>query len=185
MLGAVLLDNEALDHALEFLIPDDFYREAHRKILRAMIDLSDRNEPVDPITLTEALRTKGELETDRRPHLPRRAGRYGADRRQRRPLCAHRAREVRAAQPRSTATEIASGAYEAPADVDQFLDDAEHKIFDISERRIRPSSTRCATLTRDSMKAIEGCTSASELVTGVPTGFTDLDRMTAGCSRPI
>ncbi len=62
VLGGILLDNAALDRAVELIIADDFYREAHREILRAMIDLSERHEPVDLVTLTDALRTRNELQ---------------------------------------------------------------------------------------------------------------------------
>ena len=62
MLGAILLDNEAINQALEVLSADDFYRETHREIYRAMTDLTDRNRPVDAITLSEALRTRNALE---------------------------------------------------------------------------------------------------------------------------
>ena len=62
VLGAVLLENEAINQALEVLNPDDFYRESHREIFRVMTELSDRNQPVDAITMTDALRTRGKLE---------------------------------------------------------------------------------------------------------------------------
>src|SRR5215831_10666568 len=61
VLGGILLDNTALDRLAEVLQPDDFYREAHRKIFRGMQRLSERNEPVDLITLSEELRGRGEL----------------------------------------------------------------------------------------------------------------------------
>jgi replicative DNA helicase len=62
VLGGILLENDAINLVLEFLRPEDFYRESHRKILRAMIELSDRSEPVDLITLSEHLKNRGELE---------------------------------------------------------------------------------------------------------------------------
>ena len=101
VLGGVLLDNTALDRAIEFVTADDFYREAHRKIMRAMIELNQRGEPVDLVTLSDALKTRGEHRRHRRRHLPGRAGRQGANRRQRRLLRAHRAAEGDPAQPDS------------------------------------------------------------------------------------
>src|SRR5690242_12967697 len=62
VLGGVLLDNTALDRVLEFVRADDFYREAHRRIFRAMVSLSERNEPADLVTLAETLRQRGELQ---------------------------------------------------------------------------------------------------------------------------
>ena len=79
----------------------------------------------------------------------------------------------------SIATDIAS-AYEAPADVDGFLDQAEHRIFEISERRIKPSFHTMPELTRESLKILERLYENREMVTGVPSGFIDLDRITAG-----
>src|SRR6266404_6753779 len=62
VLGGILLDNEAINQVLELLRPEDFYRESHRKIFRAMIEITDRNEPVDLITLSDFLKSKNELE---------------------------------------------------------------------------------------------------------------------------
>ena len=180
VLGAILLENEAINQALEVLNPDDFYRESHREIFRVMTELSDRNQPVDAITLTDALRTRGKLEAIGGPA-------YIAELAACVPTAsnvAHYARIVREKAVlralASTATEIASSAYDAPARVDEFLDEAEHKIFEISERRIRASFHTMHELTRESLKIIERLYERKEMVTGVPTGFTDLDRITAG-----
>src|SRR5580658_1073299 len=163
VLGAVLLENEAINQALEILTPDDFYRETHREIFRAMMDLSDHNQPVDAITLTDALRTKGVLEQVGGPA-------YIAELADTVPTAANVAHYARIVREKAVlrslatiATDIASSAYEANADVDEFLDTAEHRIFEISERRIKPSFH-----------------DMRELVTGVPTGFKDLDVLTAG-----
>ncbi|HVN27327.1 MAG TPA: replicative DNA helicase, partial [Candidatus Binataceae bacterium] len=78
------------------------------------------------------------------------------------------------------ATDIASSAYEANANVDEFLDTAEHRIFEISERRIKPSFHTMPELTRESLRILERLYENRELVTGVPTGFKDLDVLTAG-----
>jgi len=180
VLGAVLLENEAINQTLEILTAEDFYRETHREIFRAMMDLSDHNQPVDAITLTDALRTKGVLEQIGGPA-------YIAELADTVPTAAnvsHYARIVREkAVLRSLATiatDIASSAYEANADVDEFLDTAEHRIFEISERRIKPSFHDMRDLTRESLKILERLYENRELVTGVPTGFKDLDVLTAG-----
>src|SRR5262245_241445 len=62
VLGGVLLDNAAMDRALEFVTAEDFYREAHRKIMRAMVDLNQRGDPIDLVTLADALKGRGELQ---------------------------------------------------------------------------------------------------------------------------
>src|SRR5260370_25889067 len=121
VLGAILLENEAINQVLEILVEDDFYRETHRAIFRAMVDLSDHNQPVDAITLTESLRNRGSLEqiggagyiAELAAIVPTAAN------------VAHYAKIVREkAVLRSLATiatDIASSAYDAPSAVDEFL----------------------------------------------------------------
>jgi replicative DNA helicase len=180
VLGAILLDNDAINQTLEILTTEDFYRETHREIFRAMVALVDRLQPVDAITLTEALRTSGTLEAGGGPA-------YIAELATVVPTAAnvgHYARIVREKAVlrslASAATEIASGAYESPPDVDQYLDEAEHRIFEISERRIRQSFHSMNEVTRASIALLERLYERKEMVTGVPTGFLDLDRLTAG-----
>jgi replicative DNA helicase len=180
VLGGVLLDNTALDRALEFIAADDFYREAHRKIMRAMIELNQRGEPVDLVTLADALKGRGDLQDVG-------GAAYVAELAEKVPTAANVGYYARIVRQKSvlrslihTATEIATRGYESGADVDQFLDDAEHKIFEISERKVRPQFFRIREIMVDSMKAIEQLYERKELVTGVATGFIDFDRMTAG-----
>ncbi|MFQ5667352.1 MAG: replicative DNA helicase [Candidatus Binatia bacterium] len=180
VLGGVLLDNNALDRALEFVGPDDFYREAHRRIMRAMLELNQRGEPVDLVTLADVLKVQGELQDIG-------GAAYLAELAEKVPTAAHVAYYARIVRQKAvlrtliqTATEIATLGYESGADVDQFLDQAEHKIFEISERKVRPTFFRIRDIMVDSMKAIEQLYERKELVTGVPTGFVDLDRLTAG-----
>lgn len=180
VLGAILLDNEAINHALEVIGDEDFYRETHREIFRAMVELSDRNQPVDAITLTEALKTKGVLEQVGGVS-------YIAELADAVPTAANVSYYARIVREKSIlrslatiSTSIASSAYEQPANVEEFLDEAEHRIFEISERRVKPAFHSMAELTRESVKLLERLYENRELVTGVPTGFTDLDTLTAG-----
>jgi replicative DNA helicase len=180
VLGAILLENEAINQALEILSAEDFYRESHREIFRAMVELSDKLQPVDAITLTDALRARGALEAIV-------GAAYIAEVVACVPTAANAAHYARIVREKavlrslaSIATDIATSAYEAPRNVDEFLDEAEHRIFEISERRIRPSFHAMPELTRESVRMIERLYETKELVTGVPTGFLDLDRITAG-----
>jgi replicative DNA helicase len=180
VLGGILLDNNAMDRALELVTADDFYREAHRKIMRAMIDLNQRSEPIDLVTLSEALRGRGEL-----PDVGGAA--FLAELADKVPTAANVTYYARIVREKSvlrglieTATEIATKGYEAGGDVDAFLDQAEHKIFEISDRKVRPHFFRIRDIMVDSIKAIEQLYERKELVTGVPTGFVDFDRLTAG-----
>jgi len=180
VLGGVLLDNTAIDRALESVSPDDFYRESHRKIMNAMIELNQRGEPVDLVTLAEMLKSRGEL-----PDIG--GAVYLAELAEKVPTAANVAYYARIVREKAilrsliqTATEIATSGYEPTAQIDQFLDEAEHKIFAISERKAKPTFFRIRDIMVDSLKAIEQMYERRELVTGVPTGFIDLDRMTAG-----
>ncbi len=180
VLGGVLIDNTALDRAIEVLIPEDFYRDAHRKIMRAMIELSERHEPVDLVTLTDALRGRNELQDVG-------GASYLAELTERVPTAANVAYYARIVKDKAilrtlieTSADIATRSYEAPTDVEAFLDHAEQQIFALSERKTRPSFFRVRDIVIDSMKAVEQLYERRELVTGVPSGFVDLDKKTAG-----
>jgi replicative DNA helicase len=180
VLGGILLDSHALDRVIETMSDADFYRESHRKIFRAMIALSEKGEPIDLVTLTDTLKARGELQdvggatylaelTDKVPSAAN---------------IAHYARIIREkAVLRSLITvsnEIASRCYNGEEDIEQFLDEAERLIFDVSEKRVRPSFFKMGDMIMDTIKTVEKLYERKELVTGVPTGFLDLDRMTAG-----
>src|SRR5437773_8541572 len=180
VLGGVLLDNTALDRVVELLQPDDFYRGAHRKLFSAMLALSDRSEPVDLITLSETLRLRGDLADVG-------GTAFLAELTERVPTAANIVYYARIVRDRAilrglitAATEIATRGYEASGDVAELLDRAEQVIFNISERRVRAAFTKLSDVLVDSIKTIERLYEHKQSVTGVPTGFTDLDRLLAG-----
>jgi replicative DNA helicase len=180
VLGGVLLDNTAIDRVLEFVRADDFYREAHRRIFRAMLGLAERNEPVDLVTLSESLRQRGELQDVG-------GAAYLAELAERVPTAAnvnHYARIVREKAILraliNTATEIASAGYQDQRDVKDLLDRAEQSIFQISEREVKPAFVRMDALMTDAFKTVEKLHQQKQAVTGVTTGYVDLDRLTAG-----
>jgi replicative DNA helicase len=180
VLGGILLENEAVNQVLELLRPEDFYRESHRKVFRAMIELSDRSEPVDLITLSDCLKSRGELEAvggtaylaSLADFVPTAAN------------ISHYARIVREKSILrsliSTATEIATRGYEEQGSVEEFLDSAEKVIFDISEKKIKASFVAVGDMIKDTLKTVEKLYERKEMVTGVPTGYDDLDKLTAG-----
>ena len=180
VLGGVLLDNTAIDRVLEFVRPDDFYREAHRRIFRAMLALAEKSEPVDLVTLAEVLRQRGELQdVGGAAHLAELAERV--------PTAAnatHYAKIVREkAILRSlitTATDIVTNGYEDTRDVKDLLDRAEQSIFQISEREVKPAFVRMDSLMTDTFKIVEKLHQQKQAVTGVTSGFADLDHLTAG-----
>ena len=180
ILGGVLLDNEAINAVIELVNPDDLYRESHRKVYRAMVDLWDRNEPVDVITLSDHLKARGELEDVG-------GSAYLAELASQVPTAANIAYYARIVREKAilrhlirTSTDIASRGLEERGDVDTFLDDAERAIFDISEKRISSSFVRVGDVMTDTIKKVDELYHRKEMVTGVATGYRDLDQMTAG-----
>jgi replicative DNA helicase len=179
VLGGVLLENEALNKALEILRPEDFYREAHRKIFSALIDLSDKGEPADLVTLTAALQLKGDLEVvggsaylaTLVDYVPTAANIVYYCRMVKDKAVSRRLIQV--------ATEIATRGYEG-GDVEADLDWAEKSIFEIAGSKAKPSYFSTREIMKDTFKTIEKLYDRKELITGVATGFNDLDLMTAG-----
>jgi replicative DNA helicase len=180
VLGGILLENDAINQVLELLRPEDFYRESHRKIFRATIELSDRSEPVDLITLSDYLKGRNELEAVG-------GTAYLASLADSVPTAANISYYARIVREKSilrslisTATDIATRGYEEQGNVEEFLDRAEKVIFDISEKKIKASFVAVGDMIKDTLKTVEKLYERKEMVTGVPTGYEDLDRLTAG-----
>ncbi len=180
ILGGVLLENDAINTVIEMVNSDDLYRESHRKIYRAMVELWNSNEPVDLITLSDHLKVKGELEAVG-------GSAYLAELASQVPTAANIAYYARIVREKAilrhlirTSTDIAARGLEERGDVDTFLDDAERAIFDISEKRIRASFVRVGDVMTDTIKKVDELYQRKEMVTGVATGYGVLDRMTAG-----
>jgi replicative DNA helicase len=179
VLGGILLENEALNRALELLRPDDFYRESHRKIFSVLIELSEKGEPADLVTLSAALQARGEIDAvggsaylaTLVDYVPTAANIVY--------YCKLVKEKALARQLITVATEIATRGY-AGGDIEQNLDWAEKSIFEIAGAKTRPSYFSTREILKDTFKAIEKLYDRKELVTGVPTGFADLDLMTAG-----
>ncbi len=180
LLGAVLLENEALSRALETLSPDDFYYESHRIIYQCMIDLFNKNEPAYLITITEILNKKGKLEQVG-------GASYIADLSEKIPTAANIEYYGKIIKEKailrnliSSATEIASKAMKAGDNVEDILDFSEKAIFRIAEHQIKPSFYPLKEIITSSFKNIEKLYEKKELITGVPSGFSDLDYLTSG-----
>jgi replicative DNA helicase len=180
VLGAVLLENEALNRLLEILREDDFYREAHRRIFSAILHLYEHSEPVDLITLSEVLKTRGELDSvGGVEYLNSLVNGV--------PTAANITYYAKIIKEKAIlrklinrATEIVSQSYSNSGDVDEFIDQAERAIFEISEDRVRPSFYPIKDLIKSSFKTIERLYEKRQLITGVPTGFQRLDELTSG-----
>jgi replicative DNA helicase len=132
VLGAILLDNQALNKVLEVLSPNAWYREAHRKIFQAMIDLSETNEAIDQITVCEQLRRRNELEqVGGAAYLAQLVAQV--------PTAANVRHHARIVQDKSllrnlitVATDIVASGYQDVEKVDDLIDQAERKIFELA-----------------------------------------------------
>ncbi len=180
VLGAILLDNEALLKALEIITPEDFYRDSHKKIFNAMIELFEKNEPIDIITLTDHLRMKDQLETIGGVSYLTSLVNFV-------PTAANVRHHARIVREKSlmrgliqTATEIVSMVYEEGLPADDLVDIAEKNIFAISDKRVKTSFSKLKDVIKDSFEMIEGLYDRKEAITGVPSGFHDLDELTTG-----
>ena len=180
VLGAILLHNDAFNLAAEVIDSADFFRDAHRRIFDKMVKLSERGDAIDLVTLKEELGRAGELEEVGGPAyitalvdgVPRSTNiDYYA-----------RIIKEKATLRRliSSANKIVTTAYEGAEDADLILDQAEHAIFAIADDKVRDGFVSLRDLAQSSLETIEKLHAHKELITGVPTGFTDLDEMTSG-----
>jgi replicative DNA helicase len=180
VLGAILLRNDAFNTAAEHIDADDFYRRAHGRIFNKMVVLSERNDAIDLITLTEELTRAGEIDEVGGPaYIARLVDGV--------PRSANVEYYARIIKQKSTlrslihsAQEIQKTAFEGDLEVDEILDDAERQIFQIADKRLRTGFTPLSELVRGSFDTIQKLQEHKGAVTGVPTGFTELDEMTSG-----
>ncbi len=180
VLGAILLEKDSLPKAVEVLKPTDFYKEGHRRIFEAMIALFERSEPVDLLTLREELRRRAELEQ------------IGGE-----VALATMVEEAATAAHVSTyaeiirekallreliriATELIGQSYEARENVDELLDQAEQRVFQLSERRLQGTAIAVRFILKETFEYIERLYERKEQVTGLATGIKKLDLTTSG-----
>ncbi len=183
ILGGILLENEAINRVLDILVPEDFYRESHRKIVKAMIELNEYREPCDLITLTTVLKKRGELEEVG-------GGAYLATLVDFVPTAANIAYYARIVKEKaiarnliSAATEIVTDGYDEQSEIEQLLDKAQKTIFEISENRLKTPYFQLSAILKDTIRHIGELYEKKDHTTGVPTGFIDLDEKTAGFQR--
>ncbi len=179
LFASVLLDNDVLSDIIEIITPHDFYKTSHQKIFEAILDLFQRNEPIDLITLANILKKKGYLEDiggasylawlmdSPMAMNPKSYAKIIRDK-----ACLRRLIEK--------SGEITRRCFEDMEDAEDIIDFAENTIFQISQDRIKPSFYHIGKLVEFSIDKLEERQGSNALVTGVSTGYTDLDRMTAG-----
>jgi len=183
VLGAILIDNPSFNQAAEVIDAADFFRDAHRRIFEKMVGLSERNQPIDPVTLKDELTRSGELDEVGGPA-------YVASLTDGVPRSANVEYYARIVKEKSTlrrliqsATEVLTRAYDAEEEADNLLDEAERSIFQIAEHRLRSGFVPLSQLVNTGYELIEKLQEHKGLVTGVPSGFVDLDEMTSGFQK--
>jgi replicative DNA helicase len=183
VLGAVLIENNALLKVLDVIGESDFYRTSHRRIFHAILSLFDRNEAIDLVTVTEQLQRQNDLETVGGPS-------YLSALSERVPTAANVKYHARIVREKAllralltATTEIAGRVYEDSEEAESLLDFAEKTVFEISDHRIKSSFVAMRDVVNDSFKMIEELYSRKETVTGLSTGFRDMDEMTTGLQK--
>ncbi|MBL7825942.1 MAG: replicative DNA helicase [Saprospiraceae bacterium] len=180
VLGALMLDRDALPLVMDILRPESFYKEGHQMIYRAVVRLFERSNPVDLLTVTEELKKSGELDKAGGAYYlveltHRVASAANIEYHARIIAQKHIQRELI-----HVSTNVIRDAYEDTTDVFNLLDDAEKGLFAITQNNLSRSYESMGTLSAKVLKQIEEMTLKGDGLTGVPTGFTDLDRLTSG-----
>jgi len=183
VLGSMLLDREAIAQAVEMLEASHFYKEAHRKIFSAILKLFDENKGVDIITLIEELKKSGALDEAGGPayvtmlssNVPTAAN------------FLHYAKIVKEKTIRrnliNAATQIISDSYDLASETDRVVDKSEQLIFDVSSKRVVSRFSMLRDVIKSSIETIDNLYQRKENITGLATGFRDLDIKTAGLQK--
>ncbi len=180
ILSAILIDNNTLLDVIELLAVDDFYKTAHQKIFAAIIDLFDKGEPIDLVTLANNLDESGHLEDiGGATYLARLVDAV--------PLAVNAPHYAKIVHDKASlrklianANAIAKRCFKDEGDVDDVIDFAETSIFEISEKKSQQSFYPLSKLILQNIETLEEKQGNRSLVTGVPMGFTLLDNMTSG-----
>ncbi len=180
VLGAMLLSGDAVEGAVTMVHATDFYRPAHARIFTAVSDLYTRSIPVDHLSVADRLESTGELEAaGGKPYLLDLSGAV--------PTTANWQRYAEIVKRTSmlrqligAATQIVAMGYEAPDDLDEVVEDAERLIFQVTNKRVASNFREMKELLKLSFNQLEELFERKEHVTGVPTGFGELDKLLAG-----
>lgn len=180
ILGGLLLEKEAFDQIADLLEPEDFYSPANQKVYQVIRELHSKNKPIDLVTTTDALQSRQEFDS---------VGGYVylAGLLEKTISAAHISTYAQIVRDKAllrklihTSTEIIETAFSSNQDVDVLLDRAEAEIFKVSQKNAGQGLTGSMEIVKDSIKKIELLYQRQEDITGLATGFTDLDKMTAG-----
>lgn len=180
VLGAMLLSREAIADAIEVLETDHFYKPAHGHVFEAIMSLYGAGQPVDAVTVAEELSRANLLEAIGGPGLL-------IDLQASTPAIGNAAHYAKIVEEHallrrmiSVSNEIAEMAYSMPDDVVKAVDDAEARMFDVAQRRVANTTAPIKDLLSANLDRLELLYERGESITGIPTGFTDLDELTSG-----
>lgn len=180
VLGALMLEKDALSAVIDILKPDVFYKDSHQKIFGAIQALFQKSSPIDILTVTAQLRQQGELEMIGGAY-------YITELTNRVASAANIEYHARIISQKfiqreliRISTEIISNAYEDTTDIFDLLDHAEKNLFDIAQNNLRRDSRKMDDIIRESLENLEKIKDKVDGLTGVPSGFTALDRITSG-----
>ncbi len=183
VIGALLLEKDAYSMVSDILKPDCFYDNIHRKIYTAIVDLAMLQRPVDMLTVTEQLRKKGELEEVGGPFYitqltTKVLSAAHVDYHARIIAQKHLARELI-----SFTSEVQGKAYDESMDVDDLMQEAEGKLFEISQRNVKKDVVQINPVIKEALENIQLAANREDGLSGIPTGFRNLDKMTSGWQK--
>lgn len=183
VLGALLLEKEALTNVIDILKSETFYKDSHKEIYASIVDLFNNSEPVDLLTVTNHLRNKGKLElVGGAYYITELTSKVNSAAH----IEAHSRIIIEKAIKRELiriASEVHRDAYEDSVDVFSLLDKTEQSLFEISEINIRRNYTDMRSLMHEAIIELEKKKLQADGLTGIPTGFTALDRITSGWQK--
>lgn len=183
VIGAMLLEKNAVNDAIDILQPESFYKPAHQKIFSTILELFANSESIDILSVTERLRKKGELQLVGGPG-------YIAQLTSRIASAAHIEYHARIISEKfilrsliEVSSDVIKNAYDETKDVFNVLNDAEEGLFKIAEGNLKKSYGKVGDLVQEAIEEIQKASENTDGVSGVPTGFTDLDRLTSGWQK--
>jgi len=183
VLGGILQDNDTLSAALEILQGDEFYREAHRAIFRAVLELFERNEPVDLVTVADLLAERNALEKAGGPV-------YLASLVDSVPTATNVGAYARIVHGKAVlrrliqgANEVLSLCYDRGKKLEEVLDHAERIIFSVTGHQLRTRYSPIQEVVKANIRIIEEFQGSRKMLTGIPSGYTGLDQLTAGFQK--
>lgn len=180
VLGALMIDNDALSNSIELLKAESFYQTEHQKIFSAIEDLFNNAQPVDILTVTNLLKQKGELKNiGGASFVSKLTNRIASAANIETHARIIAQKFIQRELIRISSTTI-KDAYDDTTDVFDLLNDAEQGLFEISEGNIRKNYDKMSTLIRQALDQIEEIKNKEDGLSGVPSGFTELDRVTSG-----